>query len=152
MISRRVFMKATGAAVACACVGAAGCGTKPTSNTPVAPEGSYRVEDREVVLDLSMATALKAVGGAVKFSVRSHDDPELKLIVLRVADGDYRAFADHCTHNGKELNYEHGEGKLACCGLGSEFDLSGAVLEPPAEEALRSYQVRRQGNALLVAL
>jgi Rieske Fe-S protein len=153
MISRRVFIKGSGAAVVCACaVGATGCGSRPTSDTPVAAEGSYRIEDDLIVFDLSRLDALRPVGGAVKLTVQSGTGSELKLVVVHSTDDDYRAFTDCCTHNSKELNYLHEDGKLACCGLGSEFDLAGNVLEGPAEDALARHAVRLEGDELVVEM
>jgi Rieske Fe-S protein len=154
VLTRRVFIKGA-TAVVCTCayaVGAAGCGSKPTSDVPTAPDGSYRAEDGQIVLELPAVGRLAVVGGAVKFTVQQDGTAsELKLIVLRAADEDYRAFADRCTHNGKELNYIHHDGILACCGLGSRFDLAGNVLRGPAEEPLARYTVRKQGDDLVIA-
>lgn len=69
MLTRRRFLRATGATLLCACVGSARCRSEPTSDTPPAPEGSCRIEGESAVLNLSAATTLQGVGGAVRFSV-----------------------------------------------------------------------------------
>jgi Rieske Fe-S protein len=152
-ISRRRFIKLTGTTAFCTCLASAvavsGC-SMPVSNTPPAPEGSYRKEGDRIVVSLSKIDGLKKVGGAVKFTVHDEDGSELKAIVVHSEDEEYRAFADRCTHNGKELNYLHQEGRLACCGLGSQFDLEGSVLEGPAEDALAAYPVRWEGEDLVI--
>jgi Rieske Fe-S protein len=71
-----------------------------------------------------------------------------KLIVVRPGQADYRAFANVCTHKGKELNYVHSKGLLACCGRGSHFDLTGNVIHGPAEESLPSYRVWQEHGEL----
>ena len=157
-ISRREFIRLTGTTVVCACMGVAGtsgCSARPTSDTPSAPVGSYRVEDDRVIVALSQVEALKGVGGAAKFKLRAgtaQDGSELQIIVVHSGDGDYRAFADRCTHNGKELNYLHKERKLACCGLRSQFDLAGNVIRGPAEDALLKYRLQRTGEELVIEI
>jgi Rieske Fe-S protein len=62
------------------------------------------------------------------------------------------AFADSCTHNGKELNYLHKEAKLACCGRSLQFDLAGHVLRGPAEDALLRYRQWQEGEDLVIEI
>jgi Rieske Fe-S protein len=154
-INRREFLKLTGTTAACTCVagllGASGCaGNKGISDTPSAPEGSFRREGDKVIVTLSEAGDLEKVGSAVKFTLNDQDGSHLKIIVIHTKDAGYQAFADQCTHNGKELNYSHKEGILACCGLGSEFDLGGNVVKGPAEDALLEYPLQREGEELLI--
>ncbi len=154
-LSRRKFIKLTGTTVVCACAGAlgiSGCGGNPTSSTPSAPADSYRVQDGSVYLALSALGTLLGVGGSVKLTVAGVNGAERKLIVVRPGEADYRAFADACTHNGKELDYLHGEGLLACCGRSSRFDLAGAVTHGPAEAPLPGYQVRLEGAELVIEI
>ena len=154
-LSRRAVLKLTGTTAICACVGVlgtSGCAGNALSTTPAAPEGSYRVQDGRAYLALSQVATLLGVGGAVKLTVGVANSAERKVIVVRSGEADYRAFADACTHNGKELNYLYSEGLLACCGRSSRFDLSGAVLHGPAEEPLAPYRVWRQGDELVIEI
>ena len=154
-VSRRAVLKLTGTTAVCACVGVlgtSGCAGNAVSNTPPAPEGSYHVQDGRAYLALSQMGTLLGVGGAVKLTVGEADGVERKLLVVRPGESDYRAFADACTHNGKELDYLHDEGLLACCGRSSRFALSGAVLHGPAEEPLSSYRVRLEGAELIIEI
>lgn len=154
-LSRREFVKLVGTSVVCVCTGAlgtSGCAGDPTATTPLAPGGSYRVQDGRVYLLLSEVGVLLGVGGAVKFTLADPDGSERKVIVVRPGEADYRAFANACTHNGKELNYLHTEGLLACCGRSSRFDLSGEVVHGPAEETLPSYPVWHEGKDLVVGI
>ena len=154
-LSRRAFVKLVGASAACACTGVlgmGGCAGDPTATTPPAPEGSYRIEDGRLYLALSEMGTLLGVGGAVKVTLTSVVGPEQKVIVVHAGDADYRAFANACTHNGKELNYHHPEGLLACCGRSSRFDLAGEVIHGPAEEPLPSYPVMREGDELVIGI
>ena len=154
-ISRREFIKLTGTTVICTCVasvlGTSGCtADRGVSDTPSAPEGSFRREGDKVIVALSEVSDLEKVGGAIKFTLDNGDGSELKIIVVHTTDEEYQAFADRCTHNGKELVYLHAEEKLACCGLGSQFDLEGNVDKGPAEDALLEYPLRREDKELLI--
>lgn len=154
-LSRRAFFKLTGTAVACTCIGAlgaSGCSGSSASDAPTAPEGSFRVRDGRVYIALSKVENLLDVGGAVKFALADPNGSERKVIVARPGEADYRAFANACTHNGKELNYLHAEGLLACCGRSSRFGLSGEVIEGPAEDALVSYRVWQEGGELVIEI
>ena len=116
-LSRRAFIKLTGTTMVCTCIGAlgaSGCASNPTSDTPAAPAGSYRVQDGRVYVTLSEMGTLLGVGGAVKLTLGDASGSKQRVIIVRPSETDYRVFADACTHNGKELNYLHREGLLAC--------------------------------------
>jgi thiosulfate dehydrogenase [quinone] large subunit len=154
-LSRRTFIKLAGTTVVCTCIGAfgtSGCAGNPISDTPPAPAGSYRVQDGRVFVALSKVRTLLSVGEAVKLTLENVNGSERKVIVVRLSEEDYRAFADACTHNGRELNYLHRKGLLACCGRGSRFDLAGHVIQGPAEEALPRYPVRQEGGELVIEI
>ena len=153
MVSRREFIKLTGVSIAAACVGgigSSGCRAKGVSDTPSAPVGSYSFKDGRVYLNLSEIGALKQVGGGVKISLPGVGGTELKLIVIHPGDEEYLAFADRCSHKGKELNYLHGEGKLACSGLRSLYDLAGNVIRRPAENPLLGYVLKKEKDVLII--
>ncbi|HSR31702.1 MAG TPA: Rieske (2Fe-2S) protein [Anaerolineae bacterium] len=155
ILDRRGFIKLTGTTIFCMCGGAAGmggCGGNPTSDTPGAPAGSYRVENDRVILSLSAIDSLTPIGGAVKFTFQNQGGSQLKVIVVHSGDQEFRAFADRCTHNGKELNYLHNDGVLACCGRSSRFDLAGNVVNGPAEEALVSYGAQIEDVELVITI
>jgi Rieske Fe-S protein len=154
-LSRRTFIKLTGTTVVCTCIGAlgtSGCASNPTSSTPLLPPGSYRVQDGRLRVALSAVGALLNVGRAVKCTLEAVHGSERKVIIVRPAEADYRAFSDACTHNGKELNYLHAKGLLACCGRSSRFDLAGNVIHGPAEDPLPSYQVWQEGREMVIEM
>jgi nitrite reductase/ring-hydroxylating ferredoxin subunit len=149
-IGRRAFLRLAGSTVACACAGAvgiSGCAGAGAANTPTAPEGSYRREDNKVIITLSAATELAAVGGAVRLAL---DEGEVKLIVVHSEDQVYRAFADRCTHNGKELDYVHEKGEICCRSRKSRFDLGGSLIRGPAVSGLVVYPLHWRGDELVV--
>lgn len=154
-LSRRAFIKVAGTTVACTCIGVlgtSGCAGNSASDTPPAPPGSYRVQDGRVYVALSKVGPLLSVGGAIKLTAEGATGSGRKVIVVRPGEADYRAFADACTHNGKELNYLHAERWLACCGRSSRFDLAGNVKHGPAEDALTRYPVWQEDGELGIEL
>ncbi len=154
-INRRAFLRLTGTTAVCMCAGAlgvSGCGGKPTSDTPAAPVQSYRVVDGQVIVELAAVEALAEVGSAIKLALAGQSGSEVKIIVVHVAKDHYQAYANACTHNGKELNYLHQEQKLACCGRSSQFDLAGNVVRGPAEKALLRYDTGLAGESLFIEI
>jgi nitrite reductase/ring-hydroxylating ferredoxin subunit len=153
-INRREFIKLTGATALCACAGAAGlsgCSNSGgASNIPLAPQGSYRWDGGLVIVSLTAADALSPVGGAVRVTLDAGEDAGVRMVILHSGDETYRAFADRCTHNGKELDYLPEAQKLQCRSGQAQFDLEGHVLRGPAERALPVYPTRREGDQLLI--
>ncbi|HSH06145.1 MAG TPA: non-heme iron oxygenase ferredoxin subunit [Burkholderiales bacterium] len=76
-----------------------------------------------------------------------------RRVLIANVEGRYYATDDRCTHEDASLSSGVLKGALVRCPLhGSRFDLrTGAALEEPAEENLRSYAVRVEGGRLLVA-
>jgi Ferredoxin subunits of nitrite reductase and ring-hydroxylating dioxygenases len=67
--------------------------------------------------------------------------------------GAIRAISDECPHQGFALSSGElvGNGAIECVWHGARFDCrSGAVLRGPAEETLPVYEVRLQGDDVLV--
>ena len=73
------------------------------------------------------------------------------VCVVKVADEVF-AVADTCTHS--EASLAEGEvtgGKIECWLHGAEFDLkTGKALTPPATEALKTFNVKRNGNQITI--
>ncbi len=76
-----------------------------------------------------------------------------QLVVVINLNGEYYAIEDVCTHDGGPL----GEGKLddgqiICPRHGAHFDVrTGAALTLPAFEPVPTYDVRVEGDEILVA-
>lgn len=155
-INRREFIKLTGATALCACAGAAGlsgCATSGgASNIPLAPQGSYRRDGGLVTVSLTAADPLSPVGGAVRVTLDDDGDAEIRMVIVHSKQETYRAFADRCTHNGKELDYLPEAQKLQCRSDQAQFDLEGNVLRGPARRALLVYPTRREGDQLLIGV
>jgi nitrite reductase/ring-hydroxylating ferredoxin subunit len=149
-IGRRAFLKLAGSTMACACAGAvgiSGCARSGATHTPAAPDGSHRRQGDQVIVTLSAAGELAAVGGAVRLAL---DGGAIRLIVVHSEDQVYHAFADRCTHNGKELDYAHEEGEIRCRSRKSRFDRAGNLIKGPAEGGLVAYPLYRQGDELVI--
>ena len=73
------------------------------------------------------------------------------VCVVKVADEVF-AVADTCTHS--EASLAEGEvtgSKIECWLHGAEFDLkTGKALTPPATEALKTFNVNRNGNQITI--
>ena len=73
------------------------------------------------------------------------------VCIVKVADEVF-AVADTCTH--AEASLAEGEvtgSKIECWLHGAEFDLkTGKALTPPATEALKTFNVKRNGNQLTI--
>ena len=89
-----------------------------------------------------------SVGEARAFTV---DDKV--VAVVRTAD-DWHAFDNVCTHQGCSLaEGEVEEDIIVCPCHGSEFAMAtGEVMNGPADEPVRTFEVRVQGDDLQVAL
>ena len=73
------------------------------------------------------------------------------VCVVKVADEVF-AVADTCTHAEASLSEGKVSGnKIECWLHGAEFDLkTGKALTPPATEALKTFNVKRNGNQLTI--
>ena len=73
------------------------------------------------------------------------------VCVVKVGDEVF-AVADTCTHS--EASLSEGEvtgNKIECWLHGAEFDLkTGEALTPPATQALKTFNVKRNGNQLTI--
>jgi nitrite reductase/ring-hydroxylating ferredoxin subunit len=134
-------------------MGSTGCAAgKSSSDTPSAPEGSYRRDGDNVIMSLSGLDDLDEIGAAVKFSPDPEAASELKLIVVHSEGDAYRAFADRCTHSGRELDYLHEDRMLQCSSGKAQFDLEGNVLRGPAEDPLLTYVLNLEGGELHIEI
>ncbi len=77
-----------------------------------------------------------------------------RRILIANVDGRYCAADDTCTHEEASLSTGVLKGALVKCPLhGSRFNVcTGEALEEPAEENLRTYPVRLEGDRILVGL
>ena len=98
----------------------------------------------------------KAVGSANDVgegSMKAFDVGDTKVAVASV-DGNLYAFDNVCTHQHCPLAKGDLEGAVVTCPChGSQFDVTtGAVLRGPAEDAVKSYPVRVEGNTIQIEI
>ena len=84
-------------------------------------------------------------------SMRAVDVEGEKVCIIN-AEGSYFSIGNVCTHVGGPLNEGTLEGyEVECPWHGSKFDIrSGSVTEPPAVRAVSKYEVKLDGNNILV--
>ncbi len=86
-------------------------------------------------IDPSRYPDLAPLGSAIALH-----SPGVELILLvHWNDGSYAALAGICTHQGCPLGFN--DHAVECPCHGARYDASGTVLNPPAPQALRTYQV-----------
>ncbi|MHB8743088.1 MAG: non-heme iron oxygenase ferredoxin subunit [Sulfuricaulis sp.] len=81
-------------------------------------------------------------------------DLDGRRILLANVDGSFYAADDTCTHEDASLSQGFLKGEIVKCPLhGSRFNLcTGKVLDDPAEQNLRTYPVRLDGDDVLIRL
>lgn len=76
--------------------------------------------------------------------------PKGQFYLARQADGSFIALSRSCTHLGCSVPWDEQSGQFICPCHGSSFDISGAVLTPPASRGLDRYPVKIENGVLLV--
>lgn len=76
--------------------------------------------------------------------------PEGGVYLARLASGGFLALSRTCTHLGCSINWDEKTGRFACPCHGSTFDLTGAVLTPPAPRPLDIYPVRIEDGVVKI--
>ncbi len=96
-----------------------------------------------------MATTSEVPPGTIKAV-----EVEGERIALCNVDGEFRAVQDQCTHEHFPLSEGQLDGDVLTCSLhGARFDVeTGEVLGLPADEPVKIYQVRVEGEDILVAV
>lgn len=65
------------------------------------------------------------------------------VILIRVAEDDFRAFSATCTHLDCIVEYQRNERRIWCNCHGGEYDLSGRNVAGPPPRPLERYDVNR---------
>lgn len=118
--------------------------------SPEAPAGSFKVEDRRLVLDLEQTPLLGKPGSAVAVVDAGH---KVNLIVVQSERGVFHVLDRSCTHGGAQCAYNRKRRTVQCTSLNhAEFDLSGKLLHGRTHGDLRVYPVRKDGSHLTISL
>jgi nitrite reductase/ring-hydroxylating ferredoxin subunit len=97
---------------------------------------------------VKLAEVTEPAPGQMKMVERAED----QVLLVANLDGGIYACDNTCTHAGAPLSEGSLEGELVECPLhGSVFNVTnGEVVGPPAEDELRVFQVRVDGQDILV--
>jgi len=81
-------------------------------------------------------------------------DVDGEPVCLAKVNNSIYAFTDNCTHISGPLNEGELEGEvLTCPWHGAQFNVcTGKVLRGPARQDIQTYQVRVEGNSILLSL
>jgi cytochrome b6-f complex iron-sulfur subunit len=76
--------------------------------------------------------------------------PQGKFYLARLEDGGFLALSRRCTHLGCTVPWDAGQGLFVCPCHASAFDITGAVLNPPAPRPLDLHPVRIENGIVKV--
>ena len=95
--------------------------------------------------------AFSSGGGAThNFVIVENDRLLYPICLFRIDPETFRALWLRCTHKGGTLQVTGDE--LECPSHGSVFDSEGSVREGPAQQNLRTFPVRKDGDLLRISL
>jgi 3-phenylpropionate/trans-cinnamate dioxygenase ferredoxin subunit len=80
--------------------------------------------------------------------------PDGTNVCLANSDGEIYAIADRCTHKDFPMSNGsvHGGATIECAWHGARFDMkSGRAIRLPAIKPIQTYEVRMEGNDILLA-
>ncbi len=85
-----------------------------------------------------------------KYVLVKNDKMGFPICIYKQSESEFTALYMQCTHKGCELN-PHGD-YLVCPCHGSEFTNRGVVQNPPAEENLKTFQIKTDNENIYVQL
>jgi len=105
------------------------------------PRGSRAVRDAAIVI----------AGPVERFAPNTVTAfPDGKFYLARLEDGGFLALDRTCTHLGCTVPWDPGKARFDCPCHASSFDITGAVLAPPAPRPLDLYRVRIENGIVKV--
>ncbi len=122
--SRRELLRRVGALVVLSACSSDGGGTAPDGE-------AVTIDGSSITVRLDRLDALRTPGSAFVIS-------EQRVIIIRVADRDYRAFTNVCTHSGCGISLFQAP-RMICQCHGSEYDVDGINVAGPAPLPLTRY-------------
>ena len=72
-------------------------------------------------------------------------------LLLRTADGEWRAFSARCTHLNCTVQYDAGARLITCACHNGQFDLNGKNIAGPPPRPLVAYTVNVRGDEVVVS-
>ena len=121
------------------------CATQP----PADGQG-WQMEKGKVVLNLAQLPELAHPGGAVRLEGKGLPK---RVLVLRDAEGELRAFYNKCTHAGRRLDPLPDGTGVQCCSVGkSTFQLDGGLVSGSAKKDLTPLPVEHTPGTARISL
>jgi nitrite reductase/ring-hydroxylating ferredoxin subunit len=103
-------------------------------NTVSAKDDDKDKKPEEVFVKIDGTGGLSKVGGSEIVKTESG-----KVIVVRTADKEYKAFKAKCPHKGGPLKFDEAKQMFTCGWHESLFDKTGKVTNGPAKENLTTF-------------
>ena len=148
--TRREFCVRTCHAVSLLTLGAAfhACGGSPTSpsSAPALPTVSGTLVNRSLSITIDASSPLAAVGGAATVQVSTG-----VYLIARTAQSTFTALTAVCTHEGCAVS-GFANSVYVCPCHGSEFNMSGGVVQGPAASPLRQFPTTFAGNVVTISV
>ena len=120
------------------------------SVTKPAQEGSWKLNDGTIEIDLDRAPELSSPNGALRLEGEGLDP---RMLVIHGVDGQYHAYKNNCACSGWRIDPVPGEEKVQCCTLASStYDYTGKRVSGPAKDDLQVFPVEAEGKKLTIKL
>jgi cytochrome b6-f complex iron-sulfur subunit len=148
--TRREFCARACGALSVAALGSLlpACGGSPTSpsSAPSLPTVSANVANGAIALTIDSSSPLSAVGSAALVQASGAN-----FLVAHTGQDAFTALTAICTHEACIVSGFENQ-RYVCPCHGSQYNLSGAVVQGPAPSALRQFATRFSGNALTITV
>lgn len=72
------------------------------------------------------------------------------ILIFRTGEDTYLALSKVCTHQGCAVTYSHDNGNIPCPCHGSLYTTGGVVVNGPATQNLKKYNVEKNGDILTI--
>ena len=148
--TRREFCARACGAVSLAALGSLwpACGGSPTSpsSAPALPTISASIASGAITLTIDSSSPLSAVGSAALIQASGAN-----FLVGHTAQDSFTALTAVCTHEACTVSGFQNQTYVCPC-HGSQYNLSGAVVQGPAPLPLRQFATRFAGTALTITV
>jgi nitrite reductase/ring-hydroxylating ferredoxin subunit len=111
---------------------------------------AWKVDNGRLVLDPARLPELTGGQGAVRLEGGGLDR---RVLVVRDDEGGYHAFENKCSHAGRRLDHQTGQGRVQCCSIGkSVFDFDGVRQSGSAKGPVKVLPITLEGEKLVIEL